>query len=707
MPGIGTVYVELDLSSKEYTKREREILEKSKQTTLTIEDNWRTLGSHSDALFQAQKQSFINAYDSIKNNSRSTVNEIIRAEELKNEKIKALNNEQHGHQKTLTSDIQNLWSKVGLAVAGYFSFQFIKGQLNSAIESFKTAEQVEIRLTTALKNQGLVAREYTQDMIDLAQARQNLTRFSDEETISAEALLIMNGKNLQQVKELIPLVQDLAEASAHASGGMKDLEGTTRILVQALDGEFGQLGRMGIKLSDVEEKYLKNLNAADRYNGIIKLLNKSIGGLAETMGTSLSGQMEILNNKLDDQYEKLGGKVLPAWLAVKESFLWIINRAADVAGGIAAIAEAAGIASVQMENLGEKDLGKYMKKSRGATGSWEEIKTPGAKIETGSKKELTEKELQAELELALEIMKINERNLADNLEKEEKAGQEKIKSAKSLNDINRKINEVGQKENQKIRDNELKQEEINDKFRKDLRIGEVKDYIKSMQEKAKIREDFDKQLNSLGKSQFDLERQRLEEQKQAWIQAGVDRESAEKVTSEKIKGINEAEKLFKIQNAQQTASMMSNAFAAIAQRSQAAFVAYKAASIIEAMINAHLAASKALAQLGIFGPLAAVIIYAAGVARAQSIAAMKTPSYDDGGISRGRGYYQTGNIDEAHIPLKSGKVPVKIEREKIINNNNTETIHIQIDLGNEIIFDKLLKKSKYGGNKIIAQRGIL
>jgi hypothetical protein len=47
-------------------------------------------------------------------------------------------------------------------------------------------------------------------------------------------------------------------------------------------------------------------------------------------------------------------------------------------------------------------------------------------------------------------------------------------------------------------------------------------------------------------------------------------------------------------------------------------------------------------------------------------------SYDEGGISRAGGIYQTGNIDEAHIPLKGGKVPVNV-------NGGGQTIIIKME----------------------------
>jgi len=83
-------------------------------------------------------------------------------------------------------------------------------------------------------------------------------------------------------------------------------------------------------------------------------------------------------------------------------------------------------------------------------------------------------------------------------------------------------------------------------------------------------------------------------------------------------------------------------------------------SIAEAIIGANLAAAKVLGQTGIFGIPLSAMVWGMAMANVAMIAAAQPPSYDEGGISRAKGVYQTGDIEEAHIPLKGGKVPVNI-----------------------------------------------
>ncbi len=84
----------------------------------------------------------------------------------------------------------------------------------------------------------------------------------------------------------------------------------------------------------------------------------------------------------------------------------------------------------------------------------------------------------------------------------------------------------------------------------------------------------------------------------------------------------------------------------------------------------YAAAFASTAAIPIVGPGMAPAVAAASVATMLAGAATSgtagagmgatIASYDSGGISHAKGVYQTGDIDEAHIPLKGGKVPVNV-----------------------------------------------
>lgn len=113
---IGTIYAELDLDTTKYTKAQQAILQSAKSTALNVEQNWKILGQKSDVMYNAMRQSAINAYEMIKNKAGTSASEIIRAEEAKNAKIKTLNEQQFGHHTTLIEGLKKNWIAVSAAI---------------------------------------------------------------------------------------------------------------------------------------------------------------------------------------------------------------------------------------------------------------------------------------------------------------------------------------------------------------------------------------------------------------------------------------------------------------------------------------------------------------------------------------------------------------------------------------------------------------
>jgi len=150
-----------------------------------------------------------------------------------------------------------------------------------------------------------------------------------------------------------------------------------------------------------------------------------------------------------------------------------------------------------------------------------------------------------------------------------------------------------------------------------------------------------------------------------------DRVEAEQTALKKIREMNEKQaardkalRMEVLSSYQQAAGGIANTFMQIAQaggkQSKEAFLVYKAFAITEAIIGTALAITKTLGQLGVWGIPLAIAIGAMGAVQIAMIAAAEPPTYDQGGISQAKGVYQTGNISEAHIPLKGGKVPVSM-----------------------------------------------
>ena len=199
----------------------------------------------------------------------------------------------------------------------------------------------------------------------------------------------------------------------------------------------------------------------------------------------------------------------------------------------------------------------------------------------------------------------------------------------------------------------------------------VAEYDRLEQERLKSIQDFNSQYADLGKNQFELERENIEKQAKLWRQSGADKVQVAELTANKIKQTNLAETTAVMGMYSSMAGKVANTFMQIAQaggeQSKEAFIMYKVFAIAQAGIEATMAVLNTLASPLLPPPTniaMASVIGAMAAAQVAMIAAAQPPSYDQGGISHARGVYQTGDIDEAHIPLKGGAIPVEMEKQK-------------------------------------------
>jgi len=104
-----------------------------------------------------------------------------------------------------------------------------------------------------------------------------------------------------------------------------------------------------------------------------------------------------------------------------------------------------------------------------------------------------------------------------------------------------------------------------------------------------------------------------------------------------------------------------------------AFKMYKAFAIIQAGMAARVAVVGALGSPP-YGYGAMILAGTIGTMAAVQIALLAKaapPSYDQGGISNAKGTYQTGSIQEAHVPIPSGRIPVVLP-----NGGGTKEINV-------------------------------
>jgi hypothetical protein len=119
---VGSMYVSLDLDATKYTKAQKAILKGAEKNSADINKVHKTVGITSDAMYDAMRKNVENALNAIKRSHISSKDEIVRAEKSAADKIKQINEQQHGKQVSLIQSLKNNWiAASAAAVAAYMA----------------------------------------------------------------------------------------------------------------------------------------------------------------------------------------------------------------------------------------------------------------------------------------------------------------------------------------------------------------------------------------------------------------------------------------------------------------------------------------------------------------------------------------------------------------------------------------------------------
>jgi hypothetical protein len=222
--------------------------------------------------------------------------------------------------------------------------------INAATES----EDAVANLDATLRSMGDVTGLSSQQLQDMAGALQQVTRYSDESIINAEAMLLTFG-NIGG--ETFPRA---TEAMLDLASKFGSLDQASVMLGKALNDPIAgvsALRRVGVQLTEEQEKSIKIFmeqgDIASAQAVILGELERQVGGLAEAYGETFAGKLEIFKNRLGEVQEVIGKAIIPIltqWLDKVIEFMPILEDfGGRVAGVFAGIAEA-GFGSVEFQD---------------------------------------------------------------------------------------------------------------------------------------------------------------------------------------------------------------------------------------------------------------------------------------------------------------------------------------------------------------------
>lgn len=242
---LGTVFVELGLDSKEFTKGEAQILKQAQSTGIEIEKGWRTLGSHSDMIFNAMRTNAINAQNAILNNTKSSLDEIRRAKESAAAKIKSIDEQQYGHQAGIIGTLKAHWIEASVAIGAAW---MVVGQAMEYVNQGAKALQVESSFKIMAEASGVNSEKMIENM-------KRLTRSTIEESdMMQKAIKLMTlGYNPEQIERFSSVVHTAAMIA-----GTTDTEAYERLA----DAIANRMPKALVQMGAVTKEQMKIVNSA-------------------------------------------------------------------------------------------------------------------------------------------------------------------------------------------------------------------------------------------------------------------------------------------------------------------------------------------------------------------------------------------------------------------------------------------------------------
>lgn len=235
--------------------------------------------------------------------------------------LKDNNNVMDTHEKKIdtldrsTSRVSDGFGKLQVGIAaGVGALVGIGHAVGNVIEGMNDMEDQTAQMNAVLKSTGGVSGMTADELIGLADAFEDTTKFAAEQTLEAENLLL-TFTNIGE--EVFPQATETLLDMATAMG--TDAKGGAIQLGKALNNPtegISALTRVGVTFTDEQKNLIKALQDSGDMAGaqtiILQELQKEFGGSAKAAGETFSGKLAILNNSIGETAEGLLTSVMPA-----------------------------------------------------------------------------------------------------------------------------------------------------------------------------------------------------------------------------------------------------------------------------------------------------------------------------------------------------------------------------------------------------------
>jgi hypothetical protein len=204
----------------------------------------------------------------------------------------------------LESNLGKSFTSIGANVAKFTAIALAAGAAIAGVIAKKSIEaasdyQTEVnRLNVALATSGQFSKEASESFLEFANTLQKTTKFSDDQVVSAGALIQTIGRlGSGELQRATTASLDLASALGI------DLETAAQLVGKSANGNIAAFARYGVEIR-------KGSNDTETFANVLKTLESRFGGAGEAAAQTFSGSIEKAKNAFGDIFKTIGLQVV-------------------------------------------------------------------------------------------------------------------------------------------------------------------------------------------------------------------------------------------------------------------------------------------------------------------------------------------------------------------------------------------------------------
>lgn len=224
-----------------------------------------------------------------------------------NQTVKGFGKDANNTMDKLNKTIAN----VGKTIIAAFSVREIVNFSKACFEAYNNQLQQETKLTEVMRTRMNASDEEIASIREYASELQKSGVIGDEVALSGAQQLATYAKMPDTINKLLPAMENYAAQQHGVNTTNQDMVNIANLFGKALQGNVGALKRMGITLTEEQEKILKYGTEEEKAAMLAQAFNDKVGNMNETLAQTPEGKVQQLKNTLGDLQETLGAALAP------------------------------------------------------------------------------------------------------------------------------------------------------------------------------------------------------------------------------------------------------------------------------------------------------------------------------------------------------------------------------------------------------------